>query len=485
MHKLSLAALLFLQCVFAFAQYTPATVPNTKLINNSYVSNPDGIISGNAVAQIDSTLINLERQTTAQVAVVILRSIGDADIFNFAQELFTLWGPGKTNNNGLLILLVEDLHTVRFHTGMQLEGVLPDVVCKQIQRDQMVPSFKAGDYDTGMINGVNEVAKILTDPNYAAEITATEEIDVAALEFSSLVTFVGFIFGPIFLIAWALKKGKFADSKPADPTDYPQMRMKLVTWLILFGGIPALIVLLFRFVDPEHAIGNGIVTLYLYLLAMVFYRAYRERRMVKAFVAQGKYFELTEYFRRTSGYWFLMALLFPFPFLLYFPIHLVRKNLFRNHSRQCKLCNGDMTRLSEKDEDQFLTKAQIVEEEIKSVDHDVWQCKTCSATETWHFPNRYSKYLECPTCKAVAFYSASTRTIKSATYSSSGTGEEIRQCKSCGKQVKSTYSIAQRTHTTTSSRSSGGSSWSSSSSSSSGGSWVMPGSWPCSRHDSS
>ena len=98
MRKISLAALLFIHCVLAFAQYTPATVPNTKLVDNSYVSNPDGIISGNAVAQINATLLDLENKTSSQVSVVVLRSIGDADIFDFAQELFNLWGIGNTNN---------------------------------------------------------------------------------------------------------------------------------------------------------------------------------------------------------------------------------------------------------------------------------------------------------------------------------------------------------------------------------------------------
>ncbi len=476
MRNISLAALLLIQSVFAFlplgkafAQYTPSTVPNNKLVDNSYVSNPDGIISGNAVAQINATLLNLENQTTAQVAVVILRSIGDADEFNFAQELYNLWGIGRSNSNGLLILLVEDSHIVRFHTGYGLEGTLPDVVCKQIQREQMVPSFKAGDYDTGMINGVNEVAKILTDPKYAEEIKASETSGVSN-DYSAFVILVAIFLAPIFLIAWASKDGKFANSKHPDPTDYPQMRMKRWVWLTLFGGIPLLIVILFGVVPTSNPIGNGIFAMYFYLMAMVFYRAFRERRMTKRFLEKQKYFELTEYFRKSTGYWIVMGLIFPLPFFLYIPVHIIRKRLFRNHSRQCQLCNGEMKKLNEQDDDKFLTKAQVIEEQINSVDYDVWQCQSCQGTEAWHFPNRHSKYTECPTCKAKAYYAESHRTIQSATYSSSGKGESIYVCKACGKKKRTTYSIAQLVHSSSSSSSSSsGSSWSSSSSSS--GSW--------------
>ena len=53
---------LFLVCFYllmvsAFSQsYTVETVPNVKLQTNSYVSNPDGLLSKSAVNQIDQEL---------------------------------------------------------------------------------------------------------------------------------------------------------------------------------------------------------------------------------------------------------------------------------------------------------------------------------------------------------------------------------------------------------------------------------------------
>ena len=468
MRKLSLAALFLLNCMLALAQYTPATVPNNKLVNNSYVSNPDGIISASTVTEIDSALAGLERQTTAQVSVVVLRSIGDADIFDFAQELFNLWGIGRSNDNGLLILLVEDKHTVRFHTGRELEGVMPDALCKQIQRDQMVPSFKEGNYDAGMLNGVLEVVKILTDPNYSAEIAAPEDEYVIG-DYTAFMFFILMFFGPVFLVAWWIKSKRFADSKGAEPTDYPQMRLKKWTWLIEFGGVPLLIMFLFSFGDPESAGGLCFLTLYFYFMGTVFHRIVREQIMIKGLMKERKYYEIAAYFGRSTWYWFFMLLIFPLPFLLYFPIHFVRWRSYRNHPRKCTLCEGAMKKLSEKDDDQFLTKAQLIEENIDSVNYDVWQCTQCSATEAWHFVQKWSGYETCTACKSRAWHVASTKTLKAATYSSPGKGESLYQCKVCGKSQRKSYTIA--TLTRSSSSSSSGSSFSSSSSSSSGGSW--------------
>jgi uncharacterized protein len=466
--KLSLSAWFCFATAFAFAQYTPATVPNTKLVNNSYVSNPDHLIKESTVTEIDSTLARLEKQTTVQVAIVALSSIGNADDADFAQELFTLWGIGASNNNGLLILLVDNPHIIRFHTGLQLEAVLPDVTCKQIQLNKMLPSFKEGNYDEGMLNGIQEVNRILTDPNHTAEITATTEEELPY--YGAFVTFCVIVLLPIFLVVWSIKHKQFIDAKQPWHTDYPEMRFSRNAWLIEFGGIPLLIILLFAFGDSEESAGLAYITLYLYLMATVFHRLVRERKMFNKLKAQRKYYEITEYLRKGIWYWLAMAIVFPLPFLIYFPFHFVRKKFYRNHPRKCLLCEGSMKKVGEKEDDQFLSKEQVVEETIKSVNYDVWKCKECGGTEAWHYLNRFTRYEVCPSCEAIAYSLVKNKTLQAATYSSSGRGESLYQCKACNKSERKTYTIAQLTHSSSSSSSGGGSSYSGGSSSS-GGSW--------------
>ncbi len=466
MRTLFIAAFLLIG-INAYAQYTPATVPNVKLVTNSYVSNPDQIISESTVARIDNLLSDLEQKTSAQVAVVALGSIGDADIFDFAQELFNLWGVGGANDNGLLILLVRGQRTVRFHTGYKLEGPLPDVVCKRIQQASMVPFFKEGDYDSGMFAGVEEVYKILTDPGYAAEI-ANIESDNEVSSYTALLLFALFFLTPVFLITWWAKSGSFADSRGAEKTDYPQMRLKRNVWLLRFGGVPLIILLGFWLVPSPDAAFYSWLTIYFYFMGMLIHRLVRERRMLKGFVENRKYFEAADYLRESQWYWFLMLFLFPIPVVFYLPYHFVRKRRYRNHPRNCKLCDKEMIKLNEIDDDKHLSKNQQVEESLLSVDYDIWECTGCGGVETWQFRDKLTQYKICPACKSLAYYTVSDRTLVSPTYSSTGKGEETNKCKACGKSEKKTYSMAKLTRSSSSSGSSGGSGFSSSSS---GGSW--------------
>jgi uncharacterized membrane protein YgcG len=142
--------------------YTVKTVPNPKTANNSWVSDPDNFLKGETVQVLNGKINAIEELNGTEVAVVVLKSIGSGDPADFASELFNYWGVGKKSSNaGLLILMVMDKRRVEFRTGYGLEETLTDGLCVQIQQKYMVPEFKKGDYDRGMIAGLDATAKIL------------------------------------------------------------------------------------------------------------------------------------------------------------------------------------------------------------------------------------------------------------------------------------------------------------------------------------
>ena len=94
--KKTFLLLIFITLAFsAFSQniWTVQTVPNTRLQSNEiHVSDPDGYLSDSVEMSINTALCAI--RDTADVFVVTLTSIGEAEPKRFATELFNYWGIG-------------------------------------------------------------------------------------------------------------------------------------------------------------------------------------------------------------------------------------------------------------------------------------------------------------------------------------------------------------------------------------------------------
>lgn len=183
-------------------QYTLQDVPNVRLSDaRQYVSDPSHILSAPARDTINAVLARLEESTGIETAVVMLPSIGEEDIFNFAHELFRQWGIGKQkSNNGLLILFVADQRKVRFTVGYGLEGTMTDAMSKRIQMQRMVPRFKAGDWDGGMVDGVRAAAQVLDGSMQPEPADDDEDMLVGII---ALLIIIGIAIFVIFLVGEA------------------------------------------------------------------------------------------------------------------------------------------------------------------------------------------------------------------------------------------------------------------------------------------
>lgn len=129
-----------------------------KVCATCYVSNPDGILTEEAVEKINEKLEALFRKTTAQVAVVAIKGDETTSARDLSMELFDLWKPGgKGKDNGLIIVLCVESRDVFLRTGYGLEGALPDAASTRIFNRDMAPYFKKGEWDKGLSAGVDAV----------------------------------------------------------------------------------------------------------------------------------------------------------------------------------------------------------------------------------------------------------------------------------------------------------------------------------------
>jgi uncharacterized protein len=126
----------------------------------------------------------------------------------------------------------------------------------------------------------------------------------------------------------------------------------------------------------------------------------------------------------------------------------------RRRPRKCPRGHGMMVRLDEVADDAHLDPGQRMEEQLKSVDYDVWMCPTCQYALTIPHKAWFSRFSQCPTCKRRTLESNSN-TIIPATTASTGVQEVQERCRNCSWSRTYTRVIPR---ISTSSSSSGGSS---------------------------
>ena len=115
----------------------------------------------------------------------------------------------------------------------------------------------------------------------------------------------------------------------------------------------------------------------------------------------------------------------------------------------------------------FLQEGQRLEESLKSVDYDVWQCPNCQHHEVVPYVAWFSRYKKCPQCDHRAMEVNST-VVRQPTYTSTGLRRQQYDCRNCN-YVNTTESVIPRLQRSTSHSSSSGRSSSSSRSSFGGG----------------
>lgn len=184
-------------------KYAVKDVPMVHLQDSrKYVSNPDGILSAEAVTSMDSILFHLEQQTGIQTLVVAVEDIEGGDCFDFAYKLGKENGVGeKGRDNGLVILLATNERCIQFATGYGLEGVLPDAICKRIQERYMLDDFRKGDWSTGMLKGIQATSGYLDG---SMERTEDEE-DFSGFIYTFLLIFI-LILAIAFVIQYRSKR---------------------------------------------------------------------------------------------------------------------------------------------------------------------------------------------------------------------------------------------------------------------------------------
>lgn len=134
----------------AYAEPKIPPAPSSSI----YVQDYAGVLSPETKNRINDVSGKLAAKTKAQIVVVTVKTLEGTPIEEYGLEILRKWGIGdKALNNGLLMLVAVDDRQSRIEVGYGLEGALPDAKTGQIQDQYMLPYFREGNYDKGVLNG--------------------------------------------------------------------------------------------------------------------------------------------------------------------------------------------------------------------------------------------------------------------------------------------------------------------------------------------
>lgn len=135
--------------------------PVAQLRPTGYVNDFAGVLSQSTVSQLNDICRQLETKAQAQVAVVTIKSLDGAEIFDYSVKLYQQWGIGqKGKDRGVLILLAVNDHKYYINTGYGLEAILPDGKVGGFGREA-VPLLKQGDYDGAVMLLTSRIADVI------------------------------------------------------------------------------------------------------------------------------------------------------------------------------------------------------------------------------------------------------------------------------------------------------------------------------------
>lgn len=331
---------------------------------------------------IDAICRDVERQTTAQVAVVTVQSLDGQTVDDYAHALFNAWGIGQKDvNNGVLLLVAPNERRARIEVGYGLEPLLTDAFCGEILDAHVVPRFRVNDYPGGIEAGTRAIADTLLgdpatargDPNSGPLLARRSRQQALYATAGVAALAVGLIIGSIIV---------------ASRRNYSSVAFLVITGLGVIA-VGAAVYLTFRTPAAQQPWGwlGG-----------------------ASLASVGAWFSNLRRYRR------------------YGP-------------RGCSKCGTHLQLLNDQDEDAKLTEVQLLEEKIGSVDYDVWYCPACLNADTERYLRPFSGFRECPKCAARAYKEDPQVTVRAATRTSTGLARVEGRCVSCNHKTSRTVTL--------------------------------------------
>jgi uncharacterized protein len=166
---LALSLIVFTLALILHATPTLARdVPALKARVNDYAR----MLSSYTEKQLEGILRDLEKTDSTQIVVLTIPSLEGEVLEEFSIKVADTWKIGQKGlDNGAILLIAKDDRQIRIEVGYGLEGSLTDLMSGRIVQNVILPRFRAGNFDQGVLDGVQAMVGVVR-----GEFTAPEKI---------------------------------------------------------------------------------------------------------------------------------------------------------------------------------------------------------------------------------------------------------------------------------------------------------------------
>jgi len=178
-----------------------ADVPTLHLYVNDLAS-PHALLNFEA-RDIEGICYQVDFETTAEIAVLIVNTTLPQGINGFAEEAFRVNGIGKPGqDNGVLIVVSTDERAWRIEVGYGLQAILTAPVVGRIGRDLMEPNLTVDNYYDAVHDGTEAVGQLILD-KYVPPTGERPTPDLIVVNWRAVAIGIG-----IFILLSVITKGR-------------------------------------------------------------------------------------------------------------------------------------------------------------------------------------------------------------------------------------------------------------------------------------
>lgn len=197
-----LSLVLFLCVTFTAWLQLPEPKSPPRLYNN-YSSVP--LLTAAEEEAIENQLEKFEAETSNEIAIIVVDDLNGYEPWEYATEIGEKWGVGKGKEDNGIILLIKPTkdnggRQTFIATGRGLEGAIPDLTCKEIVDNELLPNFKQENYFQGIKQAIDVLSK-LSKGEFNSKQYSKKHSSSGMLPVIFIVLFI------VFIVIVLMKKG--------------------------------------------------------------------------------------------------------------------------------------------------------------------------------------------------------------------------------------------------------------------------------------